>query len=183
MLAQQSFLKDLFSSISLAFLQPSFRQCARCTYRAGLCVSPGWYPAMHPCQGCSKEHRLVLHGFPFPAWTLPGRCKGFFHVLANCLLLVLLMPSIILPEKICCTAAAFSLSFQIVSMRFSMVDLSCYSLEEVPEHLFYCQDITYLNLRHNFMRTSGAGGLDSLYRSAKNHFSSTFVVLDMWIQK
>ncbi|NWY37776.1 PHLP2 phosphatase, partial [Sylvia atricapilla] len=52
----------------------------------------------------------------------------------------------------------------IVSMRFSMVDLSCYSLEEVPEHLFYSQDITYLNLRHNFMRTSGAGSLDSLYR-------------------
>ncbi|XP_041340678.1 PH domain leucine-rich repeat-containing protein phosphatase 2 isoform X2 [Pyrgilauda ruficollis] len=50
----------------------------------------------------------------------------------------------------------------IVSMRFSMVDLSCYSLEEVPEHLFYSQDITYLNLRHNFMRTSGAGSLDSL---------------------
>ncbi|KAF2987943.1 hypothetical protein EK904_005148 [Melospiza melodia maxima] len=41
----------------------------------------------------------------------------------------------------------------IVSMRFSMVDLSCYSLEEVPEHLFYSQDIIYLNLRHNFMRT------------------------------
>ncbi|XP_068883355.1 PH domain leucine-rich repeat-containing protein phosphatase 2 isoform X2 [Aphelocoma coerulescens] len=52
----------------------------------------------------------------------------------------------------------------IVSMRFSMVDLSCYSLEEVPEHLFYSQDITYLNLRHNFMRTSGAGSLDSLCR-------------------
>ncbi|XP_016156657.1 PREDICTED: PH domain leucine-rich repeat-containing protein phosphatase 2 isoform X2 [Ficedula albicollis] len=52
----------------------------------------------------------------------------------------------------------------IVSMRFSVVDLSCYSLEEVPEHLFYSQDITYLNLRHNFMRTSGAGSLDSLCR-------------------
>ncbi|NWV34210.1 PHLP2 phosphatase, partial [Grantiella picta] len=52
----------------------------------------------------------------------------------------------------------------IVSMRFSMVDLSCYSLEEVPEHLFYSQDITYLNLRHNFMRSSGAGSLDSLCR-------------------
>ncbi|NXO94723.1 PHLP2 phosphatase, partial [Certhia brachydactyla] len=52
----------------------------------------------------------------------------------------------------------------IVSMRFSMVDLSCYSLEEVPEHLFYSQDITYLNLRHNFMRTSGTGSLDSLCR-------------------
>ncbi|XP_014745004.1 PREDICTED: PH domain leucine-rich repeat-containing protein phosphatase 2 [Sturnus vulgaris] len=52
----------------------------------------------------------------------------------------------------------------IVSMRFSVVDLSCYSLEEVPEHLFYSQDITYLNLRHNFMRTSGTGSLDSLCR-------------------
>ncbi|NWY90360.1 PHLP2 phosphatase, partial [Loxia curvirostra] len=70
----------------------------------------------------------------------------------------------------------------IVSMRFSMVDLSCYSLEEVPEHLFYSQDITYLNLRHNFMRTSGAGSLDSLCRPAKNHFSPTFGVLDMFSQ-
>ncbi|OXB78350.1 UNVERIFIED_CONTAM: hypothetical protein H355_009121 [Colinus virginianus] len=52
----------------------------------------------------------------------------------------------------------------VVSMRLSMVDLSCYSLEEVPEHLFYSQDITYLNLRHNFMRSSGAGSLDSLCR-------------------
>ncbi|XP_032557487.1 PH domain leucine-rich repeat-containing protein phosphatase 2 [Chiroxiphia lanceolata] len=52
----------------------------------------------------------------------------------------------------------------VVSMRLSMVDLSCYSLEELPEHLFYSQDITYLNLRHNFMRSSGAGSLDSLCR-------------------
>ncbi|KAF1440867.1 PH domain leucine-rich repeat-containing protein phosphatase 2, partial [Spheniscus demersus] len=52
----------------------------------------------------------------------------------------------------------------VVSMRLSMVDLSCYSLEEVPEHLFYSQDIIYLNLRHNFMRSSGAGSLDSLCR-------------------
>uniref|UniRef100_A0A8C0FL09 PH domain leucine-rich repeat-containing protein phosphatase 2 n=1 Tax=Bubo bubo TaxID=30461 RepID=A0A8C0FL09_BUBBB len=52
----------------------------------------------------------------------------------------------------------------VVSMRLGMVDLSCYSLEEVPEHLFYSQDIIYLNLRHNFMRSSGAGSLDSLYR-------------------
>ncbi|XP_071424029.1 PH domain leucine-rich repeat-containing protein phosphatase 2 isoform X1 [Pithys albifrons albifrons] len=52
----------------------------------------------------------------------------------------------------------------VVSMRLSMVDLSCYSLEEVPEHLFYSQDIAYLNLRHNFMRSSGTGSLDSLCR-------------------
>ncbi|XP_074438653.1 PH domain leucine-rich repeat-containing protein phosphatase 2 isoform X2 [Larus michahellis] len=52
----------------------------------------------------------------------------------------------------------------VVSMRLGMVDLSCYSLEEVPEHLFYSQDIIYLNLRHNFMRSSGAGSLDSLCR-------------------
>ncbi|PKU39406.1 ap-1 complex subunit gamma-1 isoform x2 [Limosa lapponica baueri] len=51
---------------------------------------------------------------------------------------------------------------KVVSMRLGMVDLSCYSLEEVPEHLFYSQDIIYLNLRHNFMRSSGAGSLDSL---------------------
>ncbi|XP_048672922.2 PH domain leucine-rich repeat-containing protein phosphatase 2 isoform X2 [Caretta caretta] len=50
----------------------------------------------------------------------------------------------------------------VVSQRLSTVDLSCYSLEEVPEHLFYSQDITYLNLRHNFMRLDGSGGLDSL---------------------
>ncbi|XP_023597653.1 PH domain leucine-rich repeat-containing protein phosphatase 2 isoform X2 [Trichechus manatus latirostris] len=52
---------------------------------------------------------------------------------------------------------------KVVSQRISTVDLSCYSLEEVPEHLFYSQDITYLNLRHNFMQLERPGGLDSLY--------------------
>lgn len=112
-------------------------------------------------------------------WWVQGVLSCSCRLFATCVL----WPSIRLPEKICCTGAVFSLSFQIVSMRFSMVDLSCYSLEEVPEHLFYSQDITYLNLRHNFMRTSGAGSLDSLCRSAKNYFSSTFGVLDIWIQE
>ncbi|KAK2085403.1 PH domain leucine-rich repeat-containing protein phosphatase 2 [Saguinus oedipus] len=52
----------------------------------------------------------------------------------------------------------------VVSQRISTVDLSCYSLEEVPEHLFYSQDITYLNLRHNFMQLERPGGLDTLYK-------------------
>lgn len=146
-------------------------------------MSSGWYPAMHPCQGCSKWHRLVLHGLPFPAWTLPGGYKGFFHVLADCLLLVFFGLPLDFQRKFVAQVHFFLFSFQIVSMRFSMVDLSCYSLEEVPEHLFYSQDITYLNLRHNFMRTSGAGSLDSLCRSAKNYFSSTFGILDIWIQE
>lgn len=45
-----------------------------------------------------------------------------------------------------------------------MVDLSCYSLEEVPEYLFYSQDVTHLNLRHNFMSHQGPGGLLNLPR-------------------
>ncbi|XP_045237963.2 PH domain leucine-rich repeat-containing protein phosphatase 2 isoform X2 [Macaca fascicularis] len=53
---------------------------------------------------------------------------------------------------------------KVVSQRISTVDLSCYSLEEVPEHLFYSQDITYLNLRHNFMQLERPGGLDTLYK-------------------
>ncbi|CAK6436754.1 unnamed protein product [Pipistrellus nathusii] len=53
---------------------------------------------------------------------------------------------------------------KVVSQRMSTVDLSCYSLEEVPEHLFYSQDITYLNLRHNFMQLERPGGLDTLYK-------------------
>ncbi|XP_076989044.1 PH domain leucine-rich repeat-containing protein phosphatase 2 isoform X1 [Tamandua tetradactyla] len=53
---------------------------------------------------------------------------------------------------------------KVVSQRISTVDLSCYSLEEVPEHLFYSQDITYLNLRHNFMQQERPGGLDTLYK-------------------
>ncbi|XP_055001386.1 PH domain leucine-rich repeat-containing protein phosphatase 2 [Sorex araneus] len=53
---------------------------------------------------------------------------------------------------------------KVVSQRISTVDLSCYSLEEVPEHLFYSQDITYLNLRHNFMQLERPGGLDALYK-------------------
>uniref|UniRef100_A0AAZ3PGS0 PH domain leucine-rich repeat-containing protein phosphatase 2 n=1 Tax=Oncorhynchus tshawytscha TaxID=74940 RepID=A0AAZ3PGS0_ONCTS len=40
---------------------------------------------------------------------------------------------------------------KVVSQTISLVDLSCYSLEEVPEYLFYSQDLTHLNLRHNFI--------------------------------
>ncbi|KAM6943240.1 PH domain leucine-rich repeat-containing protein phosphatase 2 [Xenentodon cancila] len=46
---------------------------------------------------------------------------------------------------------------KVVSQTVSVVDLSCYSLETVPEYLFYCQDITHLNLRHNFMNLQGSG--------------------------
>ncbi|XP_008308272.1 PH domain leucine-rich repeat-containing protein phosphatase 2 isoform X2 [Cynoglossus semilaevis] len=51
---------------------------------------------------------------------------------------------------------------KVVSQTVSVVDLSCYSLEAVPEYLFYCQDITHLNLRHNFMSLQGPGGLLNL---------------------
>ncbi|XP_039619250.1 PH domain leucine-rich repeat-containing protein phosphatase 2 isoform X1 [Polypterus senegalus] len=44
---------------------------------------------------------------------------------------------------------------KVVSQTASVVDLSCYSLEEVPEYLFYSQDITHLNLRHNFIQIAG----------------------------
>lgn len=42
---------------------------------------------------------------------------------------------------------------QVVSQTISLVDLSCYSLEAVPEYLFYSQDLTHLNLKHNFLPT------------------------------
>ncbi|KAM7406136.1 hypothetical protein PAMP_000534 [Pampus punctatissimus] len=51
---------------------------------------------------------------------------------------------------------------KVVSQTVSLVDLSCYSLEAVPEYLFYSQDITHLNLRHNFMSLQGPGGLLNL---------------------
>uniref|UniRef100_A0A8D0CEY4 PH domain leucine-rich repeat-containing protein phosphatase 2 n=2 Tax=Scleropages formosus TaxID=113540 RepID=A0A8D0CEY4_SCLFO len=53
---------------------------------------------------------------------------------------------------------------KVVSQTISLVDLSCYSLEEVPEYLFYSQDVTHLNLRHNFMKMEGPGGLQHLNR-------------------
>ncbi|KAI7813759.1 PH domain leucine-rich repeat-containing protein phosphatase 2 [Triplophysa rosa] len=56
---------------------------------------------------------------------------------------------------------------KVVSQTISLVDLSCYSLEEVPEYLFYCQDVTHLNLRHNFMRLDGPGGLVNFNRFAQ----------------
>uniref|UniRef100_A0A673YE94 Leucine-rich repeat protein SHOC-2 n=1 Tax=Salmo trutta TaxID=8032 RepID=A0A673YE94_SALTR len=40
---------------------------------------------------------------------------------------------------------------KIVSQRVSSVDLSCCSLEELPSPLFYSQDLTHLNLKHNFL--------------------------------
>ncbi|XP_061101100.1 PH domain leucine-rich repeat-containing protein phosphatase 2-like [Conger conger] len=53
---------------------------------------------------------------------------------------------------------------KVVSQTVSLVDLSCYSLEGVPECLFYSQDITHLNLRHNFLSLEGAGGIQNLCR-------------------
>ncbi|KAF7668882.1 hypothetical protein LDENG_00278000 [Lucifuga dentata] len=53
---------------------------------------------------------------------------------------------------------------KVVSQTVSLVDLSCYSLETVPQYLFYSQDITHLNLRHNFMSLQGPGGLQNLPR-------------------
>ncbi|KAF3832630.1 hypothetical protein F7725_026295 [Dissostichus mawsoni] len=53
---------------------------------------------------------------------------------------------------------------KVVAQTVSLVDLSCYSLEAVPEYLFYSQDITHLNLRHNFMSLQGPGGLLNLPR-------------------
>ncbi|OCT56542.1 PH domain leucine-rich repeat-containing protein phosphatase 2 [Xenopus laevis] len=52
----------------------------------------------------------------------------------------------------------------VVSQRPGTVDLSCQSLEWVPEHLFYSQDITALNLRHNFMNPQSSGGISTLCR-------------------
>ncbi|XP_060796787.1 PH domain leucine-rich repeat-containing protein phosphatase 2 [Neoarius graeffei] len=53
---------------------------------------------------------------------------------------------------------------KVVSQTISLVDLSCYSLEEVPEYLFYSQDVTHLNLRHNFISLQGPGGLCNFNR-------------------
>uniref|UniRef100_A0A8B9HRW4 protein-serine/threonine phosphatase n=1 Tax=Astyanax mexicanus TaxID=7994 RepID=A0A8B9HRW4_ASTMX len=53
---------------------------------------------------------------------------------------------------------------KVVSQTISLVDLSCYSLEEVPEYLFYSQDVTHLNLRHNFISLEGPGGLCNFNR-------------------
>ncbi|XP_072278632.1 PH domain leucine-rich repeat-containing protein phosphatase 2 [Pyxicephalus adspersus] len=53
---------------------------------------------------------------------------------------------------------------KVVSQRLSTVDLSCQSLEEIPEHLFYCQDVTSLNLRHNFLQLQSPAGVSSLCR-------------------
>uniref|UniRef100_A0A673J577 PH domain leucine-rich repeat-containing protein phosphatase 2 n=1 Tax=Sinocyclocheilus rhinocerous TaxID=307959 RepID=A0A673J577_9TELE len=61
----------------------------------------------------------------------------------------------------------FRVGHKVVSQTISLVDLSCYSLEEVPEYLFYCQDVTHLNLRHNFMSLDGPGGLINFNRFAQ----------------
>uniref|UniRef100_A0A674N2Z7 protein-serine/threonine phosphatase n=1 Tax=Takifugu rubripes TaxID=31033 RepID=A0A674N2Z7_TAKRU len=40
---------------------------------------------------------------------------------------------------------------KMVSQRINSVDLSCCSLEQLPPNLFYSQDLTHLNLKHNFL--------------------------------
>uniref|UniRef100_A0A6I8Q6B2 protein-serine/threonine phosphatase n=1 Tax=Xenopus tropicalis TaxID=8364 RepID=A0A6I8Q6B2_XENTR len=60
---------------------------------------------------------------------------------------------------------------KIASQRTSSVDLSCCSLEYLPENLFYSQDITHLNLKQNILRLSpgpaAEGTLDDLQRFTK----------------
>ncbi|MEQ2177313.1 hypothetical protein GOODEAATRI_002291 [Goodea atripinnis] len=54
---------------------------------------------------------------------------------------------------------------KIASQRVNSVDLSCCSLEELPSQLFYSQDLTHLNLKHNFM--SLQKGVPALTRFCK----------------
>uniref|UniRef100_A0A4W5KH06 protein-serine/threonine phosphatase n=1 Tax=Hucho hucho TaxID=62062 RepID=A0A4W5KH06_9TELE len=42
---------------------------------------------------------------------------------------------------------------KMVSQRINSVDLSCCCLEQLPPNLFYSQDLTHLNLKHNFLST------------------------------
>uniref|UniRef100_A0AAY5KE07 protein-serine/threonine phosphatase n=1 Tax=Esox lucius TaxID=8010 RepID=A0AAY5KE07_ESOLU len=52
---------------------------------------------------------------------------------------------------------------KMVSQRINSVDLSCCSLEQLPPNLFYSQDLTHLNLKHNFLPTDHRfSGLRSL---------------------
>ena len=62
----------------------------------------------------------------------------------------------------CVCVLVFVCVHQIASQRVSSVDLSCCSLEELPPALFYSQDLTHLNLKHNFM--SPHRGLGALTR-------------------
>uniref|UniRef100_A0A8C5PEW6 protein-serine/threonine phosphatase n=1 Tax=Leptobrachium leishanense TaxID=445787 RepID=A0A8C5PEW6_9ANUR len=60
---------------------------------------------------------------------------------------------------------------KIASQRISSVDLSCCSLELLPENLFYSQDLTHLNLKQNVLRVRPSlaleGNLDDLQRFTK----------------
>ncbi|KAG8442479.1 hypothetical protein GDO86_011320 [Hymenochirus boettgeri] len=59
---------------------------------------------------------------------------------------------------------------KIASQRISSVDLSCCSLEYLPENLFYSQDLTHLNLKQNILRLSPGTPettLDDLQRFTK----------------
>ncbi|XP_069767082.1 PH domain leucine-rich repeat-containing protein phosphatase 1 isoform X2 [Narcine bancroftii] len=60
---------------------------------------------------------------------------------------------------------------KIVSQRISSVDLSCCSLEMLPNNLFYSQDLTHLNLKQNFLKQNSVpgsnGGLGDLQRFMK----------------
>ncbi|XP_066435256.1 PH domain leucine-rich repeat-containing protein phosphatase 1 isoform X1 [Eleutherodactylus coqui] len=60
---------------------------------------------------------------------------------------------------------------KIASQRISSVDLSCCNLEQLPENLFYSQDLTHLNLKQNALRINPdpaiEGTLDDLHRFSK----------------
>ncbi|XP_029684040.1 LOW QUALITY PROTEIN: PH domain leucine-rich repeat-containing protein phosphatase 1-like [Takifugu rubripes] len=54
---------------------------------------------------------------------------------------------------------------KIASQRVNSVDLSYCSLEELPPQLFYSQDLTHLNLKHNFLSLhKGVPALSRFYK-------------------
>uniref|UniRef100_A0A673JB88 PHLPP-like RA domain-containing protein n=1 Tax=Sinocyclocheilus rhinocerous TaxID=307959 RepID=A0A673JB88_9TELE len=66
--------------------------------------------------------------------------------------------------------------FGVVSQRISSVDLSCCSLEKLPSNLLYSQDLTHLNLKHNFLPADQT--LLQLQRSVSEGFLSDCVRLE-----
>lgn len=108
----------------------------------GFCAAGGGGEETQPLSGLQlrrlpesnllRQLRLVYGASPLAQDSL----KGSLYFLGTC------------DQPVCLSLACLC---QIASQRVSSVDLSCCSLEELPPQLFYSQDLTHLNLKHNFM--------------------------------
>ncbi|KAL4646432.1 PH domain leucine-rich repeat-containing protein phosphatase 1 [Arapaima gigas] len=118
-----------------------------------------------------KRRRVILCGTCLIISSVKDSQAGKMHVLPLIGGKVKPLSSSLSTSSVCSVSLRLPLDDKdaqlssVVSQRISSADLSGCSLEQLPPNLFYSQDLTHLNLKHNFLEASH--GLAELQRFTK----------------